>query len=197
MANMTSSGGSNEQRGSPQSPSSMAEKVSTTASEATEQTIEHVQRTRERLATELAERRTQLAERIRDVSDALHGAGRKLGDDDMAAHLLAAAGDKVERAASYIESIDPGRVAGDLRELAQERPAWFFGGAFSLGLALGRFFISTAEQGTRRSENAPARTGLAGSSGAPAPGLQSNPMRRPSPGSQAPRGQTPSQGSAP
>jgi hypothetical protein len=43
-----------------------------------------------------------------------------------------------------VDEITTEGAAEDLRGIARERPAWFFGGAFVLGLALGRFARATA-----------------------------------------------------
>jgi hypothetical protein len=145
MANMSSeSEQANRQRGSEQAPG-LADKLARGASSATGQAVEHIQNTRERLDGELSRRRSRLTERIREVRDVLDSAGRKLGDEDMLADGLQFVSGSVERLASYVESADPSRLAADVRELARERPGWFFGGTFVVGLALGRFAHSTRE----------------------------------------------------
>jgi len=147
MANMTSgSNESQEQRSSPaQGSTDLGNKLSQGANEVTEQALARVQRTRDRLEDELAQRRFRLSERMRELSDVLEGAGRKLGDDDVVADGLQYVSGKIERVASYIESADPNQVARDLRDAVRGRPAWFFGGAFVAGLALARFAKSSAD----------------------------------------------------
>jgi hypothetical protein len=145
MADISSrSDESQEQRSSPEH-TGLASKLSQGAYEATDQALDRVQRTRVRLEDELAQRRSRVGERLRSVSEVLDSAGGKLGDDDLVADGLHYVGSKIDRVASYIESADPNRLAYDLRDVARERPAWFFGGVFVLGLALGRFAKSSAE----------------------------------------------------
>jgi hypothetical protein len=145
MADISSrSDESQEQRSSPQR-TGLASKLSQGTSEVTDQALDRVQRTRVRLEDELAQRRTRIGERLRSVSEVLDSAGGKLGDDDLVADGLHYVGSKIDRVASYVESVDPTRLAYDLRDMARERPAWVFGGVFVLGLALGRFAKSSAE----------------------------------------------------
>ena len=134
---------SQEQRSSPEG--GLAGKLSQGASVVADEALERVQHTRNRLEGQLKRRRVQFSERFRDVSEVLNSAGRKLGDDDLVADGLHYVSGKVERVASYIESADPTRLAEGVRDAARERPAWFFGGAFVLGLALGRFAKSSAD----------------------------------------------------
>jgi hypothetical protein len=144
MANMTSGTDESQEHRSSPDQSNLANKLSQGASVVADQAIERVQRTRTRLEDQLTQRRSQLSERFRDVSEVLDSAGRKLGDDDVVADGLHYVSGKIERVASYIESADSTRLAEDVRDAVRERPAWFFGGAFVLGLALGRFAKSTA-----------------------------------------------------
>jgi hypothetical protein len=145
MENTTSRDAESQQQGSsPEQGAGLAGTVSRGASEVTEQVITRAQRTRDRLEDELARRRFRLTDRMRDVGEALDSASRKLGDDDLVADCLHYVSGKVDGVASYVESADAKRLAGDLRGAARERPAWFFGGAFVLGLALARFAKSSA-----------------------------------------------------
>lgn len=145
MANMTSGSDESQEQRSSSEQANLASKLSEGASEVADHAIEGLQRTRGRLEDQLAQRRSQLSERFRDVSEVLDSAGRKLGDDDMVADGLHYVSGKIERVASYIESAEPSQLVDDVRDAVRERPAWFFGGAFVLGLALGRFAKSTAE----------------------------------------------------
>jgi hypothetical protein len=145
MANMISqSDASNQERGSQQESSGFANRVAQTTNEATSQTVQRLQQTRERLDKKLMDQRSSLVESVRNFGNVLDGAGKMLGEDDFGAHFLHYASDQVGRIASYVEDTEPSAVAEDLRGFARERPAWFFGGAFVLGLALGRFVHSSA-----------------------------------------------------
>lgn len=142
MANTTRPDEPQEQRGSP-AQGDLASKLSQGANEVSEQAIDRVHRARDRLQDEFAQRRMRVSERIRDVSDALDGAGRQLGDGDVVAEGLHYVSERIERVAAYVDEADPNRFAHDLRDAVRERPIWFFGGAFVLGLALGRFAKSS------------------------------------------------------
>jgi hypothetical protein len=45
-----------------------------------------------------------------------------------------------------VDHATPRTIARDVHRFAQEKPAWFFGGAFLLGLAVGRFVKSSSER---------------------------------------------------
>ncbi|HTU57647.1 MAG TPA: hypothetical protein VMF89_04420, partial [Polyangiales bacterium] len=63
---------------------------------------------------------------------------------ELVARGLRYASEKVETVAGYVEALTPKRLANDLRGVSHSQPAWFFGGAFVLGLALGRFARTTS-----------------------------------------------------
>ncbi|HEY6556163.1 MAG TPA: hypothetical protein VI072_02780, partial [Polyangiaceae bacterium] len=48
--------------------------------------------------------------------------------------------------ASYVSETDPRDVLQDVQDFARQRPAWFFGGAFLLGLAAGRFLKASGDR---------------------------------------------------
>jgi hypothetical protein len=138
MANVTS------QSESKQETAGLADRLAKTTDEATSGTVERLQSARERLDKRLMEQRSSLAQRVRDVSRVLDGGGRMLGDDELGARCLHYASERLDRVASYVEQVEPSTIAEDLRSAARDHPAWFFGSAFTLGLALGRFAHSTA-----------------------------------------------------
>jgi hypothetical protein len=49
----------------------------------------------------------------------------------------------VERLASYVASADLSHLGDDVQRFARDKPLFFFGGAFILGLAAGRFMKSS------------------------------------------------------
>lgn len=126
------------------SPSGLVDKLAQTADESAHKAIERVQETRERARSGIERQQAQLGERIREVSEALRGSGLKLKDNDAVASLLDGASERVDRLASYVDTASPRSVARDLHDFARDKPAWFFGGAFLAGLALGRFAKSSA-----------------------------------------------------
>ena len=92
-----------------------------------------------------------MADRIRRVGSALRSASDKLREEDqMAARYADIASEGVERAARYVGSTDLSRAVRDLEGFARRQPALFFGGAFLVGLAAGRFLQSTQHRRENR-----------------------------------------------
>ncbi len=107
--------------------------------------LDRVQSARDRAESGLSAQRGQVTRRIRRVGDALRVSSDELRlDDEVVADYLEKAGDRVERIAAYVSSASPSDLARDVHRFASERPAWFFGGTFLLGLAAGRFLKSSA-----------------------------------------------------
>jgi hypothetical protein len=134
------SGGS-ETQGQTQGQGTAAKAANLAAGAATRQ----IQKTRERIEDRITQQREQITDSVRALGRALRGAGEVLDEDELASHALHYASDKIERVAGYVAEINPDRVADDLRGVARSRPWWFYGGAFALGLALGRFARSSNE----------------------------------------------------
>jgi hypothetical protein len=120
-------------------------------------TNQQLRKARASVDEQISSQRERVTGRVRTLSRALKGAGEMLEEDDLVAQCLHFAGDKVNGVASYVEELEPAKAAEDLRGLARDRPAWFFGGAFALGLALGRFARSSTEAGSRDGERGPTR----------------------------------------
>lgn len=86
----------------------------------------------------------QLADRVRRVGSAVREAGDRLRDEDQLLGRYAGfAADGIERAASYLSTADPKAAIQDVESFARRKPALFFGGAFLIGLAAGRFLKSS------------------------------------------------------
>lgn len=132
-------GGSQQTGGSAQG--TVAKATDLAAGLATKQ----VQKTRERFDNQVTQQRDQITGRVRTLSRALRGAGQMLEDDDVVAQALHYASEKVEGVAGYVGELNPTRAVEDLRGVARRQPLWFFGGAFVLGMALGRFARATGE----------------------------------------------------
>jgi hypothetical protein len=144
MANMTSQTDEPE-RSTPQGEESPSV-VTRAAAGAATLTNQQLRKARERVDEEISSQRERVSGRVRTLGRALKGATQTLDEDDVVAQCLHFASDKIDDVAGYVSEINPTRVADDLRNIARERPAWFFGGAFLLGLALGRFARASAEE---------------------------------------------------
>jgi hypothetical protein len=140
-----------------------ASKLAGQAEKAAEQlansALERVQQAREKAESGLSEQRGLVTQRIRRVSDALRATSDELRlEDEVVADYLEQAGDRVERIASYVSSAKAADIAHDVQRFASERPAWFFGGTFLLGMAAGRFLKSSAATAEQRASEEPRLT---------------------------------------
>ena len=102
----------------------------------------------ERVRSQADDAKEKAAERIRRVASQLKTMGDSLRTDDAAAAQIAErASRSIESAADYVSTMDVRSVARDTEQLARQRPALFYGGAFLVGLAAGRFLRSSRPQG--------------------------------------------------
>ena len=79
----------------------------------------------------------RVALQLRHVGEALQS------EDEFAARLSQRASGGVDKIANYVHSADVRQLRNDAESFARTRPAVFFGGAFLLGMAVGRFFKSS------------------------------------------------------
>jgi hypothetical protein len=107
--------------------------------------VEQTRQRAESAKAQTAERLRRVAVELRHVSETLQPR------DELAARLTERASGGVDRVAGYVSSADLRHLRQDAEGLARARPAMFFGGAFLVGLAIGRFFKSSPA----RDESAP------------------------------------------
>src|SRR5690606_18500587 len=82
---------------------------------------------------------------ITRVRDALRSASDQLRDeDDFAAEYVDKVSESITKVANYVSSADFSNLGRDAHQFARERPGLFFGGAFAVGLMVGRFLKSSA-----------------------------------------------------
>jgi len=104
--------------------------------------LERVDDVRERAFSQ----RERVADRVRRVSSVVRSAGDQLrGEDEAVARYIDMAGDRIDRAAEYLSTMEPQQVVRDVEGFARRQPAVFFGGAFLLGLAVARFVKSSQQ----------------------------------------------------
>jgi hypothetical protein len=121
--------------------------VASKSREAAERIENSVSEGVERVRSQADDAKEHAAERIRRVATQLRSMGESLRADDAVAGSLAdRASRSIESAADYVSSMDARSAIRDTEQLARQRPALFYGGAFLLGLAAGRFFRSSAPQ---------------------------------------------------
>jgi len=114
--------------------------------------IDRVRQAREQASNGISQQRDQIAHRIHKVGTLLRSGAQTLAEDDPIAHsVISYVGDRAEGLARYVQDATPSTVADDLHSFAKRRPGVFFGGAFLIGLTVGRFIkSSTPEMGSRR-----------------------------------------------
>jgi len=134
----------------------LADKAQHAAEHAKNVAIDRVKDVRAQAENVLSERRHEAADRIRRIGNTLRSTRVANPDDELMGRFLDGASDRADRVAHYIEDADFGRMARDIENLARERPAWFFGGAFILGLAAGRLVkAATGQMSQVSGSNAP------------------------------------------
>jgi hypothetical protein len=69
------------------------------------------------------------------------------------------ASQRLDNIATYLNAADLGTLMRDTRTLARRNPGWFYGGAFVLGLAAGRFLKGGVESLASGSQSTQAGTG--------------------------------------
>lgn len=95
----------------------------------------------------------QTAERIRRVASQLKNVGDTLrAQDEMASGVADRASRGVEAVADYVASTDLRGLVRDSEGLARRQPVLFFGGAFMLGLAVGRFLKNAPPEASASDE---------------------------------------------
>lgn len=125
--------------------SRLADKVGQTAEQTASAAMQRVRDARMQAQSGLEEQRAMVADRVRRLGGVLRAGSETLSTDDpFAQNLLTMAGERVENLAGYIEELTPGALAEDVQSFARRRPGLFFGGAFLIGLGLGRFVKSSA-----------------------------------------------------
>lgn len=109
---------------------------------------EAVHEARERTRSFADDRKSQLGERIHGYGSAIRRAAEKLRDekDPNIAYYAESIAERVDQAADYVQSRDPGMILRDVENVARRRPEIFFGGMFLAGLVLARFLKASNQR---------------------------------------------------
>lgn len=138
--------------------SQLAERLGHSLEESTDAALSRVREARERARAGLEDQREQLTGRLRRFGDVLRNGGESLDvDDPFARNLLDGASERIERIAGYLGRVSPEELAEDVQTFARRQPGLFFGGAFLLGLGLGRFAKSSSGATAERTFDRPVR----------------------------------------
>jgi hypothetical protein len=98
---------------------------------------------KERLETS----KDEVTDRAGSFSDALRGAGEKLGEHgDLLPEYVEKAASQVDRLTHYVRSRNIGELITDVEGFARREPALFLGGSFALGLFASRFLKSSGHR---------------------------------------------------
>jgi hypothetical protein len=130
--------------------SRLTQRAENVADKAHSAAVERVQQARSKAEANLDQRRQEAAERIKRVGGVFKSGVEQLRSEDqndVIANYVERAGDALDRVASYVATTDLQDIARDAERFARQRPSLFYGGAFLLGLAAGRFLKSSASAG--------------------------------------------------
>jgi ElaB/YqjD/DUF883 family membrane-anchored ribosome-binding protein len=102
---------------------------------------------RDSAGTSLNQSRSQAADKITGIAQAVRGTSERLRSDNQpgVANLTDSLADQVERLSSYLRDRDFGEVRRDLEQFARRQPAVAVGVALALGM-LGARFIKSSQR---------------------------------------------------
>jgi hypothetical protein len=143
----TASGGAGQSTGD-----AVKEKASKAASTAQQTISQKTEEAKQKGISQLDQRKSQTADSLTDVSQAVTQVGTQLrqSDHESLARYADMATEQVDRFASYLRSRDAGEILEEVQDFARRQPALILGGAFVLGVIGARFFKSSAPQSSGR-----------------------------------------------
>lgn len=97
----------------------------------------------------LKDQRTNAAQSLNTVSNAISQVGQQLSQNDQTAPIagvISAAAGQIQNAASYLEHHNVEQIVDEVRGFARREPALFLGGAFLAGLLAARFLKASPDQ---------------------------------------------------
>lgn len=123
-------------------------KVSETAAAAKEQAKRTVAQVGEQAKTNVDSRMGEVAQELSGVAEAVRMTSHELGSQDQPgiARYGNRIADQIEQASTYLSGRGVEEILADAEGLARRQPALFLGGAFTLGLLVGRFMRSSGHQ---------------------------------------------------
>ena len=108
--------------------------------------IEKTEEARDKAQRSLQEGREKIAQRVENLGSALRAGTDELSEDELLSRYIEGAAERVDRLASYMRSADPRDAVRDVEDLARRSPLVFYGAAFAIGLAAGRFLKSSGSR---------------------------------------------------
>jgi hypothetical protein len=130
------------------STASIKEKARETKDRVLNKGSDAVQQAKEKTRTFADDRKNQLGERIHGYGSAARRAADKLRDekDPNIAYYAEMVAERLDQAADYVQSRDPGMMLRDVENAVRRRPEIFFGGMFLAGLVLARFLKASNQR---------------------------------------------------
>ena len=106
----------------------------------------------QRVTSRVDEQKNRAADGLGGIADVFRSAGNELRTENEAlAAYVDLAGDQMRRFADTIRQRGVADMLDDVAVFARRRPALFIGGAFLVGIGIGRFLKSSADRGDDRS----------------------------------------------
>lgn len=137
------------------------------AKEVAKQAVDQVQQKAQEVASQAQDqaksavntRKDQAVEQLGSVAQAIRTTGSELRNQDkgMVAQYADQVADRVDRVSSYLQERDVDQLLEDAENMARRQPELFLGGAFIVGLLVGRFIKSSGERRMARREQELAR----------------------------------------
>jgi hypothetical protein len=126
------------------------------AKDAAKQAMEQVQQKAQEVAGQaqtqaksaIANRKDQAVDQLGGVAQMFRTTGNELRNQNKESFAQYAdkVADQVERVSSYLEERDVDQLLGEAENFARRQPELFLGGAFIVGLLVGRFIKSSSER---------------------------------------------------
>jgi hypothetical protein len=135
---------------SPSSESGAGGVVKEVVGQAQEKTKQVMGQAQEKAISALSDRKSQAAEGLGSVAQAIRQTGDQLRQQDQATFVAEYAdkvANQVERFSNQLRERDVEQFIGDAQDLARRQPGLFLGGAFALGVFLARFLKSSSRHG--------------------------------------------------
>jgi len=122
-------------------------KASETAAVVKDQAKRTVAQVTDQAKTNVDSRLGEVASELGSVAEAVRQTSEDLGDHDQQgiAHYGNRIADQIEGVSNYLNNRGVEEVLADVEGLARRQPALFLGGAFTLGLLVGRFLRSSSQ----------------------------------------------------
>jgi uncharacterized protein YicC (UPF0701 family) len=132
-------------QGTGQQGGSAKEQIREVRNQVVDQAKNTFQQARERAGTSLGESKTQFADQIGAVAEALRRTTEHLRSEDQSriAGLTETLARQIDQVSNYLRNKDAAAMRADLENVARRQPAIALGGALVLGLIGARFLKST------------------------------------------------------